>query len=42
MSAGSTPGYNVVQTPISAAGNVGAEVTIVSGWASAGNPMLVA
>src|SRR3954452_6361402 len=35
-------GYNVVQTPIAATGKVGAGVTIVSGWASAGNPVLVA
>ena len=35
-------GYNVFQTPVSAAGGVGAAVPIVNGWASAGNPVLVA
>src|SRR4051794_38445772 len=35
-------GYSVLQTPIAAAGNVGAEVPIVSGWASASDPVLVA
>jgi hypothetical protein len=35
-------GYDVFQTPVSAAGTVGAAVPIVSGWASAGNPVLVA
>ena len=35
-------GYDVFQTPVSAAGGVGAAVPIVSGWASAGNPVLVA
>jgi hypothetical protein len=35
-------GFDVFQTPVSAAGTVGAAVPIVSGWASAGNPVLVA
>ena len=35
-------GYDVFQTPVSAVGTVGAAVPIVSGWASAGNPVLVA
>ena len=35
-------GYDVLQTPVSPAGSVGTAVPIVSGWASAGNPVLVA
>src|SRR4051812_6476364 len=33
---------SVMQTPIAAGGSVGAGVPIVSGWASAGDPVLVA
>ncbi len=35
-------GYDVLQTPVSPPGTVGTAVPIVSGWASAGNPVLVA
>jgi hypothetical protein len=35
-------GYDVFQTPVSPTGTVGTAVPIVSGWASAGNPVLVA
>ncbi len=35
-------GYDVFQTPVSPSGAVGAAVTIAGGWASIGNPVLVA